>query len=559
MSHPLLSIRELSVDFETAEGWKPVTHGVSLDIVAGQTLALVGESGSGKSVTAMSVLALLPLHTRRRGSILFTGEDLLCVPDKRLQQIRGRDIAMIFQEPMTALNPVYTIGRQLIEVIQSHRQLSTAAAKERALELLRSVNIPEPEKKFDHYPHQLSGGQRQRAMIAMAVSSEPKLLIADEPTTAIDVTVQVEILDLILELQSRLGMAVLIITHNMGVVADIADRVVVMRNGRVVEEGGVEDVFVRPREAYTRELLAAVPYLGRAEKFLGGLEPGLAVTESTTGDMTTTVPVLELTGARISYPGSWRKAGFQAVHGVDLTIERGEIVGLVGESGSGKSTIGRAVLGLLPLAGGTLKVHGTDVSHGTRALARQRRGTVSMVFQDPASSLNPRRTIAQAITDPLRWQGIQLRGMALRERAMELLEQVRISGSWADRYPHELSGGQRQRVGIARAIAIEPMLMVADEPTSALDVSVQASVLELFLELQRSYGFSCLFISHDLSVVEALANRVIVLQKGVVIEQGSTRDVLQRPQAEYTRQLIAAAPVPDPTVQQQRRQARTTG
>ncbi|MDT9593024.1 ABC transporter ATP-binding protein [Nocardioides zeae] len=542
----LLEIRDVSVEFGGGRRWKAVTHDVTLSVAPGETVALVGESGSGKSVTAMAILDLLPANARRTGSILLDGEELVGAGEKRLRQVRGNDVAVIFQEPMTALNPVYTIGHHLVEAIRSHRDVSKADAEVRAVELLRQVHMPEPETKVKHYPHQLSGGQRQRAMIAMAMASEPRLLIADEPTTALDVTVQAEILDLVRELQQRTGMSVLIITHDMGVVADVADRVVVMRDGRVVESAPARELFARPRHEYTQALLAAVPRLGSGAASKAVVDRG-------------TEPVLRLEGVAIEYPGSWRKAGFRAGDDLDISVAPGEIVGLVGESGSGKSTIGRLAMGLLPVAEGRMTVDGRDVTGGTRADLAHVRGAVSMVFQDPASSLDPRRTIGQSITDPLRWTGVLRSTKACRSRAQELLDDVRLPKDWVDRYPHELSGGQRQRVGIARAMATRPRLLVADEPTSALDVSVQAAVLDLFSELQREHGFSCLFITHDLSVVEQLATSVVVLQKGRVVEQGSTAQVLAAPQQEYTRRLIAAAPVPDPDLQAQRRAERLAG
>ncbi|PCE16193.1 glutathione ABC transporter ATP-binding protein [Microbacterium sp. SZ1] len=555
MNEPLLQVDGLSVEFATPDGWRQVTYDVSFSVDRRKTLALVGESGSGKSVTAMSILDLLPPNARRRGRILFDGTDLVPLRDKGLRPLRGSRIATIFQEPMTALNPVYTIGHQLIEALTSHHDLDHRVARERAVQLLRDVHMPAPEEKVDHYPHQLSGGQRQRAMIAMAISSEPDLLIADEPTTALDVTVQAEILDLIAEIQERMGMAVLIITHDMGVVADVADEVVVMKDGRVVEEAPSAQLFATPQEPYTQALLAAVPHLGKADDFLSAARNKLRIDGVTA---TTPLPetVLRLQDAVIRYPGRWRRPGFQAINGIDLEVQRGEIVGLVGESGSGKSTIGKAAIGLLPVTEGTLEVRGERITGRPGRALRQLRRHVTMVFQDPASSLNPRRTIGQAISDPLLWQGLVRDPRARRARAKELLERVQLNPDWSDRYPHELSGGQRQRIGIARAIATDPVLMIADEPTSALDVSVQAQVLDLFLALQRELGFSCLFISHDLSVVETLSNRVVVLRHGDVVEEGPTEEVLHHPRDEYTKRLIAAAPVPDPEVQRVRRAER---
>ncbi|GGM34438.1 ABC transporter ATP-binding protein [Microbacterium saperdae] len=555
MNEPLLQVDGLSVEFQTPDGWRQVTYDVSFRVDRRKTLALVGESGSGKSVTAMSILDLLPANARRTGRILFDGVDLVPLRDKGLRPLRGSRIATIFQEPMTALNPVYTIGHQLAEALTSHHDLDRKTVRDRAIQLLRDVHMPDPEEKVDHYPHQLSGGQRQRAMIAMAISSEPDLLIADEPTTALDVTVQAEILDLISEIQERMGMAVLIITHDMGVVADVADDVVVMKDGRVVEGAPSAELFRSPKEEYTRALLAAVPHLGKADDFLSAARNKLRI-DGVTAATPLPETVLRLQDAVIRYPGRWRRPGFQAINGIDLEVARGEIVGLVGESGSGKSTIGKAAIGLLPVSEGVLEVRGERITGRPGRALRQLRRHVTMVFQDPASSLNPRRTIGQAISDPLLWQGLVRDPRARRKRARELLEQVQLNPDWCDRFPHELSGGQRQRIGIARAIATDPVLMIADEPTSALDVSVQAQVLDLFLALQRELGFSCLFISHDLSVVETLSNRVVVLRHGDVIEEGPTEDVLHHPSDEYTRRLIAAAPVPDPEIQQVRRAER---
>ncbi|MFE4230083.1 ABC transporter ATP-binding protein [Arthrobacter sp. NPDC056886] len=548
MSAPILEISSLSVEFRNGNGWKAVTSDVSLSINRGETVALVGESGSGKSVTAMSVLDLLPRNARRVGSIKFHGEDLLTATESRMRQLRGQGISMIFQEPMTALNPVYTIESQLCEAILSHRNLSRQEAAELALKLLQQVHMPNPETKLKHYPHQLSGGQRQRVMIAMAISAEPELLIADEPTTALDVTVQAEILDLLLELQQKMGMAILLITHDMGVVADVAERVFVMSNGHVVEQATTEQLFAAPQALYTQDLLSAVPFLGR-----GNNRSAVIQEVETTPEEMPSGSVLEFKNAVVEYPGHRRQTAFRAVDDVSFSLKPGEILGLVGESGSGKTTIGRAAIGLIPSSGGSILINGEDIGSADARRKREIRKSVSIVFQDPASSLNPRVTIGRSVTDPLRWTGTELNGKQLDQKAKDLLDSVRIPSDWSSRYPHELSGGQRQRVGIARAIAIDPLLMVADEPTSALDVSVQASVLELLLELQRTMGFSCLFISHDLSVVERLSNRVAVLSRGTVVEIGDTQRILHNPQHPYTQKLLAAAPVPDPVVQRQKR------
>ncbi|AXK32499.1 ABC transporter ATP-binding protein [Streptomyces armeniacus] len=538
----VLTVDRLSVDFRISGEWTPAVRDISFTVGKGEVVALVGESGSGKSVSSMSVLGLVGANARHRGSIRFHDTELLGLDHEALRGIRGKRIAMIFQEPMTALNPVYTIGRQIAEAVRCHERISAAEARTRAVELLTKVGIPEPERRVDSYPHQLSGGQRQRAMIAMAISGSPEVVIADEPTTALDVTVQAEILDLLRSLQKDLGSAVLIITHDMGVVADLADRVVVMKQGEVVEEAPVGRLFSAPRHDYTRRLLAAVP----KPPAPGEAEP--APEETPTSETAT----LRVTDLEVEYPGRLGRKGFKAVHGVSLAVGKGKVLGLVGESGSGKSTIGRAVVSLARATAGSIEVCGTDVTRLTGRRLRAFRPTYSMVFQDPGASLNPRLSIGDSIAAPL-LTGRRADRSAASERVAELLEQVELPVSWAERFPHELSGGQRQRVGIARALALEPELLIADEPTSALDVSVQATVLRLFRELQDRMGFACLFISHDLGVVELLAHEVAVLQNGRLVEHGPTHEVLARPQTDYTRRLVAAAPVPDPAQQAERR------
>ncbi|MFF4624564.1 ABC transporter ATP-binding protein [Nonomuraea jabiensis] len=539
-AEPILSVEGLSVDFQIAGEWVPAVKNVSFTVAKGEVVALVGESGSGKSVSSMSVLGLLAKNARRRGSIRYGDTELLDLGEEALRDIRGKRIAMIFQEPMTALNPVYTIGEQIIEAIRCHERVPAAEARSRTLELLRKVGIPEPESRIDSYPHQLSGGQRQRAMIAMAIVWSPEVIIADEPTTALDVTVQAEILELLRRLQKDLGSAVVVITHDMGVVADLADRVVVMKQGEVVEEAPVARLFAEPRHEYTTRLLSAVPRRGQAEPAPSG------------GD-TPPGATLRVAGLQVEYPGRLGRKGFKAVHDISFEIGKGKVLGLVGESGSGKSTIGRAIVGLVRATAGTIEICGRDVTGlGARELRGFRR-KYSMVFQDPGSSLDPRRSIGDSIAAPMiinRYAG----RAAVRERVLELLDQVELPRSWAGRFPHELSGGQRQRVGIARALALEPELLIADEPTSALDVSVQATVLRLFQELQDRLGFSCLFISHDLGVVELLSHDVAVLQHGRMVEHGPAREVLNAPRTDYTRRLVAAAPVPDPAEQAERRE-----
>ncbi|OHU39587.1 ABC transporter ATP-binding protein [Mycobacteroides chelonae] len=537
----MVEIEDLSVDFEVDKQWVPAVKGVSLTVAKGEVLAIVGESGSGKSTTAMAIPALLPSTARVAGSIKLNGAELLGATNDELREVRGKDVAVIFQEPMTALNPVYTIGWQIAEAVHAHKKITRRQARERAIELLELVDMPEPQRRVKHYPHQLSGGQRQRAMIAQALALDPGLLIADEPTTALDVTVQAEILDLMRDLRHRIEAGIILITHDMGVVADMADRIMVMKDGEVVEEGDADSIFHRAQQPYTQQLLASVPHLGAT---LGDAdESSLPVTDL----------ALSVEHAVIEYPG--KGGNFRAIDDVSFSIGRGEVVGLVGESGSGKSTIGRAAVGLLKVASGTICVAGQDISTANRKQLRDIRSKVGVVFQDPGSSLNPRWPIGQSIAEPLTLHTDMDRSQR-ESRVKTLLEQVQLPANMRNRFPHQLSGGQRQRVGIARALALEPTLLIADEPTSALDVSVQARVLELFAELQREHGFACLFISHDLAVVELVASRIAVLNHGRLAEFGSDKQVLTAPTDDYTKRLLAAVPVPDPEQQRIRREER---
>ncbi|ETZ70206.1 ABC transporter ATP-binding protein [Mycobacteroides abscessus] len=537
----MVDITGLTVDFEVDKQWVPAVKGVSLSVAKGEVLAIVGESGSGKSTTAMAIPALLPPSARVRGSVKLNGAELLGATNDELRAVRGKDVAVIFQEPMTALNPVYTIGWQIAEAVCAHKKMSRRQARDRAVELLDLVDMPEPAKRVKHYPHQLSGGQRQRAMIAQALALDPGLLIADEPTTALDVTVQAEILDLMRDLRHRIDAGIILITHDMGVVADMADRIMVMKDGEVVEQGDAEGIFHRAQQPYTRQLLASVPHLGAT---LHGRDES---------NPPPTDLALSVEHAVIEYPG--KSGSFRAVDDVSFTIGRGEVVGLVGESGSGKSTIGRAAVGLLRVASGTICVAGQDISTANRKQLRDIRSKVGVVFQDPGSSLNPRWPIGQSIAEPLTLHTDMDRTQ--REgRVKTLLEQVQLPAAMRNRFPHQLSGGQRQRVGIARALALEPTLLIADEPTSALDVSVQATVLDLFAELQREHGFACLFISHDLAVVELVASRIAVLNRGRLAEFGSDTQVLTAPKDDYTKRLLAVVPVPDPEQQRIRREER---
>ncbi|MCL1899009.1 MAG: ABC transporter ATP-binding protein [Promicromonosporaceae bacterium] len=574
---PVLEVRDLNVEFFVDGDWYPAAIDVSYDVRPGEVLAIVGESGSGKTQSSMSLIGLLPSNGRATGSARMDGEELLGLSHKQLSSVRGKEIAVIFQEPMTAMNPVYTIGYQIVETLRQHFGTSPKEARARAIELLRMVEIPDPENSVDKYPHQLSGGQRQRAMIAQALACEPKLLIADEPTTALDVTVQAEILMLMRDLRHRVDAGIILITHDMGVVADMSDRVMVMKDGRVVEDGTADQIFYHPQHPYTQALLAAVPHLGSVAKD-GGLQ-AVEVSEvapAAADGAPAPEYAMEAEGLVIEYPGRGRVPAFRAIHGLDLNIRRGEVVGLVGESGSGKTTVGRAAVGLLPVRGGSLKVNGVEMAGLKGHALREVRQSVSMVFQDPGSSLNPRIPIGESIGEPLLLAGyfkdpearLALGSgapaggshisekRAIANRVEELLDMVELPRSMRNRYPHELSGGQRQRVGVARALALSPKLLIADEPTSALDVSVQARVLEIFQELQREHGFACLFISHDLAVVEMLSSRIAVLSKGHLVEENSREEILRNPQEAYTQRLIAAVPVPHPAEQKIRREAR---
>jgi peptide/nickel transport system ATP-binding protein len=544
MSNPVLKVKNYSVDFWVDGVWYPAAIDMNFELEAGKVLAIVGESGSGKSTTALGLMNLLASNARMSGNILVKGQEMLDASPHILHKYRGKEVAYIFQEPMTALNPVYTIGFQIIETLRNHFDMGPKEARARALELITMVEIPDPATSIDKYPHQLSGGQRQRAMIAQALACDPGLLVADEPTTALDVTVQAEVLDLMRNLKDKLNSAILLITHDMGVVADMADEILVMKDGHTVEHGSADQIFNRPAHPYTQELLKAVPKLGSS------VRRALPYNENAKPQ-----PVLKLENVTIAYPKRGRIPEFVAAKNVSLEIYPGEILGLVGESGSGKTTIGRAAIGLLPIKEGKLEIVGKDISHAkSKELSAIRRHT-GIVFQDPASSLNPRLPIGESIGEPLYLAG-EAKGEALAHRVEDLLDQVELPRSYRNRYPHELSGGQRQRVGIARALALTPDLLIADEPTSALDVSVQARFLDLLQELQGKLNFACLFISHDLAVVDILSHRIAVMQNGELVEVGDRDQILQHPKSEYTRRLISAIPVPDPAEQRIRREAR---
>ncbi|MYR07711.1 dipeptide ABC transporter ATP-binding protein [Gordonia sp. SID5947] len=544
---PALEVEDLRVTFAYP---RPAVAGISLRVDRGQILALVGESGSGKTMTARAAIGLLPETATATGSVKVDGVEVLNRSEKELNAVRGTRVAMIFQEPQTALNPVQTVGWQLRQALRTHRRMSRRDAHQQAVELLRLVEILDPGQ----YPHQLSGGQKQRVVIALALANDPVLLLADEPTTALDVSVQREILDLLLRLRDRIDAGILLITHNLGVVADIADRVVVVQLGEVVERGDVFDIFARPTQPYTEQLLAAVPTLPSPQDDPtvdidpDSADPESADPESADGEAVTSPAVVQVDNITVRHPGRFGSAPRTALAGVSLTVHPAEVVGVVGESGSGKTTLGRTIGGLITPASGRITLGGKDIARLPRAELRTVRRTIAFVPQDPTASLDPRFTVAESIREPLEIH--RLGGRDQRNtRVAELLDAVQLPRSFANRLPHELSGGQRQRVALARALSVEPMLLIADEPTSALDVSVQARVLELFAQLQRDLGFAALFISHDLAVVEQVADRVAVLRDGTLVENGDARTVLSAPRADYTRALLAAVPYPDPVRQ----------
>ena len=588
-------LREFGVTFPAQGGEDVVaSQQINLDLIKGQVLALVGESGSGKSVTAMGALGLLSANALVSGSAVLDcchqNQELVGAAREILDQVRGEHVGVIFQEPTTALDPLFTIGDQIAEAIAIHgegkRKRTTLrqrrAVRTQVLNALSRAGLGgdqrETERIADSYPHQLSGGQLQRACIALATANNPSVLIADEPTTALDVTVQAEILDLLRQLASE-GVAVLLITHDMGVVADVADTVAVMRHGRIIERGDVRTIFASPSHDYTRQLLAAVPRLNSLRGGVGsGAGAGVGVA-AVSGAGLAKVATVNSDGAASEGDGVASRAGdsgqplvrienldvvyrngrrqVHAVRGVSFDIARGQVLGLVGESGSGKSTIAGTLTGLVPIHSGSVQVDGLEVAGASGRKLRGVRSQTGIVFQNPASSLNPRRSVGASIGQPLQLH-TDLTNAQRRQRVNELLEAVRLPASMAQRYPHEMSGGQRQRVAIARALALQPKLLIADEPTSALDVSVQAVVLELLANLQHELGFACLFVSHDLAVVEQVASQVVVLRQGQVVEAGKTTQVLSAPSDPYTQALVAAVPVPDPIIQAQRRAKRAS-
>ncbi len=557
---PLLSIEGLSVEF----GSSRVVDDLSFSVSPGKTVAIVGESGSGKSITSLSTMRLADMMGAKfpAGRIVFAGKDLLTVSQKEMRSIRGKDIAMIFQEPMTSLNPVFTIGDQICEVLVLHEKLSKSAAREEARRLLQMVRLPDAEALLDRYPHQLSGGMRQRVMIAMALACRPKLLIADEPTTALDVTIQAQILNIMRDLQKDLGMGMVFITHDMGVVAEMADDVVVMWKGKKVEEGPVGQIFANPQHPYTRMLLAAVPRLGSMtgenhpkRTPLTVLEDGKPkiIGEERVQDTARydEKPILSVKDLLVRFDVRKNLFGkathrLSAVQNVSFDIHPGETLALVGESGSGKSTIGRTIQQLQTSMGGEISFAGRTYSSMSAAERFRMRQEVQYIFQDPFASLDPRKTIGFSIAEPINTHGLLSGSRAVQRRVDELLERVGLSASVANRYPHEFSGGQRQRVCIARALASDPKLIIADEALSALDVSIQAQIINLFMDLQAERGLAYLFISHDMAVVEKISHRVAVLYLGQIMELGSRRQVFETPMHDYTRRLLSAVPIADP-------------
>ena len=579
MIQPLLQVQNLSIDF-IAEG-KPTNavKNISFSIASGEILAIVGESGSGKSVTALSLIQLLTPQAKIKGQIIFANKenapiDLLSISAKEINAIRGKDMAMIFQEPMTSLNPVFTCGYQVIEAIQLHQHISSKAAEKKAIALFEKVHLPNPSEMINRYPHQLSGGQKQRVIIAMAMSCTPSLLIADEPTTALDVTVQKTILQLIKELQQQTGMGVIFITHDLGLVADIADKVLVMHKGEIIEQGNTKDVLQNPQQPYTKALLACRPTMRKHGERLPVVSDFIN-TASTTEDLNLRnfsdkevplkkddslqmlqeklsksnqqQPVLKLNHLKVYYPGRkflFRNTPepFKAVDDVSFIVNKGETVGLVGESGCGKTTLGRAILQLIPSTSGDIILDGINLAALPKKQIRPLRKELQIVFQDPYGSLNPRLMIGNAIMEPMKVHGILNNAKQRKEKVVEFLEKVNLTADHFTRYPHQFSGGQRQRICIARALVLNPSFLIFDESVSALDVSVQAQVLNLLNDLKKEFGFTSIFISHDLAVVRYISDRILVMNKGKIVEEGAAEDVYFSPKNEYTKKLLDAIP-----------------
>jgi peptide/nickel transport system ATP-binding protein len=543
---PLLSVRGLRTQVATPAGPKLVVEDLSFDLNPGETLCIAGESGSGKSMTSLSIMGLLPQPMARvaGGQVLLQGRDLLALPERQMRRVRGGEIAMIFQEPMTSLNPVMSVGRQIAEAIRAHRKVDGAGARRLALEALEAVRIAEPERRLRQHPHELSGGMRQRVMIAMALACRPKLLIADEPTTALDVTIQAQILELMRDLRRQFGTALILITHDMGVVAEMADRVVVMHQGKAVESGPVVPLFEAPRQDYTRQLLAAVPKLGQLAGRDAPLRADAPALPAAANQPV--VAVKDLT-VRFDIAGGLLQRTVKRVHAVEnlsFTLNPGETLALVGESGCGKSTTGKALMGLVPWRG-SIRIAGAEAAGLRPAALKPLRRNIQMVFQDPYASLDPRMTVGELVAEPLVIHGLA-RGGELADRVEWLFRRVGLAPELRHRHPHEFSGGQRQRICIARALSLSPKAIIADESVSALDVSVQARVLDLLHELQADLGLAYLFISHDMAVVEQISHRVAVMYLGQIVETGTRRQIFEDPRHPYTRKLMQAVPIADP-------------
>ena len=583
MIQPLLQVQNLLIDFIAEGAVSNAVKNISFSILPGEIVAIVGESGSGKSVTALSLMQLLPKQANIKGQLLFSNKekatvDLLKISPKQINAIRGKDMAMIFQEPMTSLNPVFTCGYQVMEAIQLHEQISLTAAREKTIALFEKVHLPHPPEMINRYPHQLSGGQKQRVMIAMAMSCNPSLLIADEPTTALDVTVQKTILQLIKELQQQTGMGVIFITHDLGLVGDIADKVLVMYKGEIIEQGKTKNVLLHPQQPYTKALMACRPAMHQrgerlpvvsdffsvsslspdlkfnaisqeervAEKIIppsaGNLQMQKILTKKDSLEI-----ILKVENLKIYYPGKKTIFGktpqpFKAIDNVSFIVTKGETIGLVGESGCGKTTLGRAILQLIPITSGNIILNGKNLAALSKKDLKPVRKNLQIVFQDPYGSLNPRVMIGNAIMEPMKVHGILATANQRKEKVIELLEKVNLSADYFNRYPHQFSGGQRQRICIARALALNPSFLIFDESVSALDVSVQAQVLNLLNDLKKTFGFTSIFISHDLSVIRYLSDRILVMNKGKIVEEGPADKVYFTPENDYTKKLIDAIP-----------------
>ncbi len=566
MPSPLLQIKDFSIDFVTESGTTSAVKNISFEANRGEMVAVVGESGSGKTVTSLSILQLLPSPPAKykNGQILFSEDgndvvDILKLGEKELQKIRGNSISMIFQEPMTSLNPVKTCGKQVIEALRIHQDISEKEAEEKTIKLFSNVKLPDPKSIVDRYPHEISGGQKQRVMIAMAISCNPSLLIADEPTTALDVTVQKTILQLIKELQLQQQMSVIYITHDLGLVTEIADKVVVMYKGEVVESGSIKDIFLHPKHPYTKALLACRPDASSKGKRLPVISDFLnepvegfisKVSQQRNQVETNFSPketLLRVKNLKVYFPVKKNFFGkilkeFKAVDDVSFTVEKGETVGLVGESGCGKTTLGRALIRMIEPTSGSIYFNGKNIELIPKNELRKMRKDIQIIFQDPYGSLNPRLTIGEAINEPMKIHGILPNQKQRKERVIDLLEKVDLKPEYFSRYPHEFSGGQRQRICIARALGLNPDFIICDESVSALDVSVQAQVLNLLNDLKEELGFTCIFISHDLGVVHYISNRIMVMNKGKIEETGTSDEIYFNPKKEYTQKLISAIP-----------------